>query len=414
MFDSKEKFLSALHSLEKRFADSRPELAVTISDPASGDPALDDPVLGDAEGYIVVWNTEIAKDGPLGPCGKGGTRIHPNVSLDEISLLAKIMALKNAAAGLPLGGAKSGLRADPQAPDFEKQYRQFVSLSRPYLREHGGILGGFGFDIGADPIHALWACDTLGSTNSFTGKPLELGGTDYDREGIAGFGVVVAASEALQFRGSSLSQARVSIQGIGAMGSAVLRYARVEGAQIVALADPRLGGCLFREQGLPAELCELLEKGEFFQAQEKAKSLELTPLPLDAIFSMACDVFFPCAMQNVITEDNWAALRCSLLVEGANSPCTREAQRKLHEAGVLLIPDFIANPGGVIAAFVELTSKISLEENCATRAKAREAKALTQEKITKNVREILRISSALALEPREVGMYLALQRIYDC
>ncbi|HYL17263.1 MAG TPA: Glu/Leu/Phe/Val dehydrogenase dimerization domain-containing protein, partial [Burkholderiales bacterium] len=176
--NDQHSFRAELKALRHHFDSMQPELEVTVRDPLLG-----------VEGYVVVWNTGISAGGPLPGCGKGGTRIMPQVSLDEIKMLARTMALKYAAADLPLGGAKSGLKLDPSAPGFERQYRRFVRLCAPFLHENGGPFGGFGFDIGARPEHALWACDELGSTRSFTGKPLHMGGTDYDREGIAGLGV---------------------------------------------------------------------------------------------------------------------------------------------------------------------------------------------------------------------------------
>ena len=182
--ERKKGFYAELASLQAYFEAMQPELEVTLRDPALG-----------IEGYVVVWNTGISVGGPLERCGKGGTRITPTVSLQEVKMLARTMALKNAAAGLALGGAKSGLKLDPAAPGFEKQYRRFVRLCAPLLREKGGVFGGFGFDIGGRPEHALWACDELNSTRCFTGKPLHMGGTDYDREGIAGLGVAVAGGD---------------------------------------------------------------------------------------------------------------------------------------------------------------------------------------------------------------------------
>jgi glutamate dehydrogenase (NAD(P)+) len=149
----------------------KPELEVTLRDPALG-----------VEGYVVVWNTGISVGGPLEGCAKGGTRITASVSLEEVRMLARTMALKNAAAGLPLGGAKSGLKLDPSGPGFEKQYRRFVRLCAPLLYENGGPFGGLGFDIGARPEHALWACGKLKSTRSFEAD--RHGSTDCDRQGI--------------------------------------------------------------------------------------------------------------------------------------------------------------------------------------------------------------------------------------
>jgi hypothetical protein len=158
-----------------------------------------DPELG-VTGHLVVWSTLAARKGPLGACGKGGTRLTPTVDVAELKMLSRIQTLKNAAAGLALGGAKSGLAADPNEPGFEKKYRRFVQLLKPMLRENGGLWGGFGYDLGGNPIHCKWACEELGSTTGFTGKPVELGGTDYDAEGIAGLGVAVAAQTLLEVK----------------------------------------------------------------------------------------------------------------------------------------------------------------------------------------------------------------------
>lgn len=160
-----DEFHRQIAAMQIEFDTMEPELEVTVRDPSLN-----------LEGYVVVWNTAISVGGPLSHCGKGGTRIRPGLSLDEVKALARTMAIKNAAAGLPLGGAKSGINADPGSSDFEEKYRKFVSLCKPMLHENGGIFGGFGFDIGARPEHAIWACDTLGSQRSFTGKPLEMGG----------------------------------------------------------------------------------------------------------------------------------------------------------------------------------------------------------------------------------------------
>ena len=253
-----QAFYAELNALQDYFEAMAPELEVTVRDPALG-----------VEGYVVVWNTGISVGGPLERCGKGGTRITPQVSLNEVKMLARTMALKNAAAGLPLGGAKSGLRLDPSAPGFEKQYRRFVRLCAPLLHENGGPFGGFGFDIGARPEHALWACDELKSNRCFTGKPLNMGGTDYDREGIAGLGVAVAGSTMMEVKGASPATASFAVQGMGAMGAAVLRYFSETGAHLAALGDPKYEGTWTFEKPLSADLHRALVRQDI----DKAKSL---------------------------------------------------------------------------------------------------------------------------------------------
>ena len=335
-------FQAELKALRDHFESMQPELEVTVRDPALG-----------VEGYVVVWNTDISAGGPLPGCAKGGTRITPQVSLDEIKMLARTMALKYAAADLPLGGAKSGLKLDPSAPGFERQYRRFVRLCAPFLHENGGPFGGFGFDIGARPEHALWACDELGSTRSFTGKPLHMGGTDYDREGIAGLGVAVAGTTMLDIMGADAKQATFALQGVGAMGAAVLRYFSEGGGRLAALGDPRYGGTWAFDRRLSDELHQALVT----QDTAKAAALLLqegTKLSNDAgeVLFHPADILFPCAVQNVITERNVDLVRAAHVCEGANGPVTERARTRLHERGVALVPDFIANPGGAIAAFV--------------------------------------------------------------
>ncbi len=398
---SKQSFLEELRKLKESFAVCGPELECTLRDHDCG-----------VEGFVVVWNTSIAKNGPLGACGKGGTRITPGVSLDEIKMLARTMALKNAAAGLPLGGAKSGLRADPASPHFEKTYRRFVRLAKPLLVENGGVFGGFGFDIGGRPEHALWAVDELKSLRCFTGKPVDKGGTDYDHEGIAGLGVAVAAESLLTYLDVKLGAIEGAIQGLGAMGAAVFRYYSERGGVIRAISDPRIGGCFLLKDPRDAQLVEAIVAQDFGRVSVALKEQNATKLPLEDILYQQCELLFPCAVQGVITDQNAARIKARYIVEGANGPCSEEARSRLFKRGVTVIPDFIANPGGIIAAFVELSSKVSVEENAKTRAKVTQAKELTRSKIQENVRETLEIAKSYQIEPVEAGLSLALGRIF--
>jgi glutamate dehydrogenase (NAD(P)+) len=383
-----------LETLRQQFGAMQPEVDLTVRDPALG-----------VEGYVVVWNTGISTGGPLEGCGKGGTRITATLTLDEVKMLARTMALKNAAAGLPLGGAKSGLKLDPAAPGFEKQYRRFVRLCAPLLHENGGPFGGFGFDIGGRPEHALWACDELKSTRCFTGKPLHMGGTDYDREGIAGLGVAVAGATMMQERGESPAQTTFAIQGMGAMGAAVLRYFGEYGARLVALGDPKYGGTWTFAKPLSGALHRALINQNSDEALRlmAGEAVKLSDDAQDVLYQDA-GILFPCAVQNVIREDNVHRIQARHVCEGANSPVTPGARSVLHQRGISLVPDFIANSGGIIAAFVELTSS---QLN-----KAEEAKTLARQKIGANVLELLNLCRDHGCEPQGAGMYMALSRIY--
>lgn len=387
------KFYDELMDLKARFDEMKPEMEATVRDPEMG-----------VEGYVVVWNTRISMGGPMERSGKGGTRVTASVTLDEVKMLARTMALKNAAAGLPLGGSKSGMRADSSAPDFEKKYRRFVKLCAPYLRENGGPFGGFGFDLGAQPEQAIWACDELKSTTCFTGKPLSMGGTDYDREGIAGLGVAVAGQTMMEVRG--VKPQTFAVQGMGNMGAAVFRYFRETGAQLNAMADPKYGGTWLFDKALSEELAHAL----IVQDVATAKALlvnegQLISENAEDVLYQDTNILFPCAVQNVLTETNSVKVKAQFVCEGANGPCTEEARMKFHELGIYLVPDFIANSGGVIAAFVELTTQSG--------KKAEEAKAMTRAKIAANVREMYAIADRFGAAPQDAGMYIALGKILN-
>lgn len=392
---SKEEFTQRLVELDQRFNRLTPELELTVRDPELG-----------LEGFVVVHSTLASRGGPLGRVGKGGTRITPGVTLEEVKMLARTMTLKNAAAGLALGGAKSGLRGNPDDPHFERLYRRFISLVKPILAENGGIFGGFGFDLGGRPSHPVWACDELGSRRSFTGKPLSMGGTDYDREGIAGLGVATAAKTALETAGRSLDTISFSAQGLGAMGGAVVRYFTEYGARLRYISDPRIGGTF--DVGTPSPtLLAAIAHQDFPTIQRELSSR--TPAPLDEVLYREVDVLFPCAVHGVIRADNVDRIVAGYVVEAANNPCSDEARDSLFTRGITVIPDFIANPGGVIAAYVEMLSEVEPIPGGPS-AKVERAKSFTRDRIAENVREMMKLSRELNVSPVLTGRYLALTR----
>jgi len=399
---TRNEFYQSLNTLQARFDDMEPELEVTLRDPEL-----------DLEGHVVVWNTAISRHGPLHNCGKGGTRIRAGLSQSEVRMLARNMAIKNAAAGLPLGGCKSGINADPNAPDFEKKYRRFVKLCQPFTHEKGGTFGGFGFDVGARPEHAIWACEELDSTRSFTGKPLTLGGTDYDKEGIAGFGVAIAAREIIELRRDDICAITFTLHGLGAMGAAVLRHFEEMGASLRAFGDPKYGGTWRFSQDISRPLRRALE------AQEHATVLARLHLEAEnisedpnAVLYVQTDVLFPCAMQHVITNANCAQLNTRYIIEGANNPSTTETYNILFQKGVVHVPDFIANVGGVIAAYIELTSTVPDEDNLLTKAKVHEARSFTRKTIQRNVRNIAAFAKEIDIPLRDAGLWFALEAIF--
>lgn len=392
-------FFQELETLKKQFDNQQPELSVTLKDDVQN-----------IEGYIVVWNTDIAANGPLGRCGKGGTRITPQTDIDEITMLARIMALKNAAAGLPLGGAKSGLKDDPDSVDFEQRYKKFVTLGQSYLHENGGIFGGYGFDIGGRPEHPIWACEALGSRRSFTGKPVHMGGTDYDVQGIAGLGVAVAARAYIEQTENSkaIKNKRFAVQGLGAMGAAVTRYFMGMGGQINMISDPRIGGT-WRFQKTPSfELMHAIETMDFTTTTRLLPD-HATQHALNDVLYEDVDILFPCAIQNVIDENTMDKICAKLIVEGANNPVTATARNYLFEQkNITTIPDFIANPGGIIAAYTEMTAS---ETEVAQGILPAKAKMWAEEKISENVKAIIDLSKGEHVAFHHGAFYTALKRI---
>lgn len=399
--DSTIEFYRQLEGFQSSFNAMQPELEVCIRDPSIG-----------LEGYVVVWNTAISKEGPLPYCGKGGTRIREGLSLDEVKMLSRIMAIKNAVAGLPLGGAKSGINANPKEAEFEKKYRRFVTLCKPLLHENGGPFGGFGFDVGGFPKQAIWACETLGSTRSFTGKPVAMGGTNYDHEGIAGLGVAEAAATAMELNGDSPVSMRFAVHGLGSMGAAVVRYFSEKRAQLVAIGDPKYLGSWRFKRAISTELTAAI----IAQSTDKVLELlaqegELISDNPNAVLFEALDALFPCALHSVITEENVREVKTRYLIEGANGPCDVAAFPVLYQKGTYVVPDFIANAGGIISAFVELTSRVSNEENAKTGAKVNEAKQYTRAKISENIRLVNGCAKQFQVPFRDAGLYIALNKI---
>lgn len=399
---TKDEFIKQYEELKTAFQTMKPEVEITVRDPDM-----------DVEGFVVVWNTKISLGGPLNGCGKGGTRIKDGLTIEEIKRLARSMSEKNAAAGLPLGGAKSGLNADPKSADYEKKFRRFAKLCEPYLRENGGVFGGFGYDIGGiPPYNAIWACDELGTLDSFTGKPVDMGGTDYDKEGIAGLGVAVAGKVLLDIHGKSAKGASFAVQGLGAMGAAVVRYFSEYGGQLKALADPKYGGSWLFKTHAPEDLVASIIAQDLDAVKQGLKSHAalISPSPQDVLYQDV-DLLFPCAIEDVLTKENAEKVIAPFISEGANNPTTDEAHQILFDNGKKLVPDIIANPGGIIAAYVELSSSVSVEENTKSRAKVTEAKDMTRTKVEQNVHALYDLVNALSVRPDLAADYMAWRNI---
>ena len=343
-------------------------------------------VLHDAEtgvtAAVVIDNTA---------CGPaiGGVRMAPDVSLDEVARLARAMTLKNALAGLPHGGGKAGIAADPLMPaDRKEQVMRWFARSIADLRAY--IPGP---DMGTDERCMAWVREEAGRS---VGLPAVLGGIPLDEIGATGFGVAVAADAAQDAGVISLDGARVAIQGFGAVGTHAARFLAERGALIVAVSDRR--GALENQTGLPLdELIPWVRAGN-----PVAGSGAGEPLPRDDLLGTDCDILVPAARPDVITQANVHLVKATLVLEGANIPITAEAEATLHERGVLCLPDVVVNAGGVICA--------SVEHQGGTRGQALE---LIADTIRANVAIVIERSHGQSTLPRRVAAELALARLRE-
>jgi glutamate dehydrogenase (NAD(P)+) len=277
----------------------------------------------------------------------------PTVTIGEVARLARVITWKWAGVDLFFGGAKAGIRADPQGPDKERVLRAFVrALANEVPREYV-----FGLDMGLTENDAAIVQDEVGDRGASVGTPRALGGVPYDEWGVTGYGVAEAADAAMEHRGSGLRDARVVVQGFGAVGAAAARRVDELGAVIVAVSTAH--GALHDPSGLDVEtmLAARESHGDAWigsLASSRAKRLE-PGRELD----VGADVLVPAATQDVIDAERAGALGFDVIVEGANLPIQAAAEDVLASRGVTVVPDFIANAGGVIAAAFAMDARHS-------------------------------------------------------
>jgi glutamate dehydrogenase (NAD(P)+) len=303
---------------------------------------------GDIEvftGFRVQYNIT------LGPA-KGGIRYHPGVTLDEVTALAAWMTWKCAVAHIPFGGGKGGVICDPT----HMSRREIEALTRRYVAE---IIDAIGpeKDVPAPDVNTndqimAWIMDTYSmhvghtTTSVVTGKPLELGGSLGRREA-TGRGVMIATREAAKHLGIRLQGARVAVQGFGNVGSISAQLLAEQGARIVAVTDWK--GGVHNDRGIDVD--KLIAHVHTHKTVDGFSEAE--PLAHDALFGLDVDVLIPAALENQITAENAASVKARIIIEGANGPTTPEAHRLLHDRGVFIVPDILANSSGVTTSYFE-------------------------------------------------------------
>ena len=333
-------------------------------------------------GWVVVDNVA------AGPA-IGGVRLAPDVGVDEVRRLARAMTLKNAAAGLPHGGAKAAIVADPRLPPSRKE-----ELVRAFARIIGELRSFIpGPDLGTDETAMAFIHDEIGRA---VGLPRVLGGLALDAIGATAVGLVAAAEVAAPACKLRLEGARVAVQGFGAVGRHAARLFAARGARVVAVCDS--AGGVINGDGLDVAAL-LAHKRARRPVRDFAGGRATDDRELVAV---DCDIFVPAARPDVLRRDNADALRARLVVQGANLPVTDEAERRLYARGVLSLPDFVVNAGGVLCAAVEYRG-----------GSEREALALVQERVAANTRALLDGSGRDGVTPRDAALAMARARVEE-
>lgn len=324
-----------------------PELVTDVYDPATK-----------MRGFLVIDNTA------RGP-GKGGIRMTPTVTREEIIRLARTMTWKTALADLPFGGAKSGIIWDKKHDDKKILLQAFVRLIKPLL----GVSYIAAPDINTAEQEMGWVVAAAGKRTATTGKPTRLGGLPHEL-GSTGWGVMHATLIALNHLGISAKGARVAIDGEGNVGSFVKKFLEQAGVAIVATANSK----------------RTLNNGK--------------ELPREEIFRQDVDVLIPASVTDVINEGNKNDIKAKIIVEGANIPMNEEVENYLHTKGILIVPDFVANAGGVISSYTEYKGYT-----------ARTMFRLVKDKVSRSTEVVLAQALKTGDNPRDVALNIAQDRV---
>lgn len=348
------------------------------------------------KGVLVIDNTS------KGP-GKGGIRFAPSVTPLEVFSLARTMTWKCAAAGLPFGGAKGGIIADPNKVDRVSWMKSFAKMIRPYCPSQYIAAT----DVGTTELDMAIFAHEIGDMRACTGKPSELGGIPHEL-GTTGYGVSVALQTAfdilkeLKIIQLSKSQSRVVIQGFGNVGSFAARFLDQNGVKVVGVSD--VSGFIYSKDKNGLNIPKLMKdmKGKAKLSDLKDYGYDIRDK--DEIFEIALDIFIPAAMGGVINNKTAPKLLgngVKMVVEAANIPTTVDACEYLYKNKIWIIPDFLANAGGVIGSFVEYQGRTE-----------KEAFDLIEYKITKNIKEVLTEAIMKEDNPRKIATELSKQIVY--
>jgi len=327
----------------------------------------------------------------LGP-GKGGIRMTPTVSVEEVFRLARAMTLKNSLADLPFGGAKSGIIFNPKESTKEEKLEIVKAYSRA-IKElcPEKYIAAPDINMGEQEMRAF--VEANGSKKSTTGKPSDLGGLPHEL-GSTGYGVFISTLVALDHLNLKPEETTFAVEGFGNVGTFAAKFLTEKGSKLVAVSDSQ--GVIENQEGIDyPELQKTKNETKSVVNYEKATKTE-------NILEAKADILITAAIPDLINENDIEKLNFKLIVQGSNIPATPETEQKLHEKNILVIPDFVANSGGVISSYVEHIEGTE-----------QQMFEMIKEKIEKNTRLVLEKSKEKNIKPRDAALEIAEERLLN-
>ncbi len=340
-----------------------------------------------------VWGFLVIDNLKLGP-GKGGIRMTSAVTEEEVFRLARAMTFKNALAGIPFGGAKAGIAFDPRKAG-EKTKKEIVEWFAEGLKPFLPKYYVAGPDVNMGEKEMAWFVRAAGDLKAATGKPSRLGGLPHEL-GSTGFGVALSARIAMKFLKFDVKKTTVAIQGFGNVGSFAFKFLKEAGAKIVAVSDA--SGGVFNERGLDFEKLSRVSR----DAGSVTHYKDGRGINNKQLLELKVDVLIPAALSDVINESNVDKIKAKIIVEGANIPMREIFEQKLHRKGVLIIPDIIANAGGVISSYAEYRG---FDQKKMFR--------MVEEKIATRAKSVLEKSKKTGKTPRDVAIEIVSKEFYN-
>lgn len=346
------------------------------------------------EGFLVIDNTA------LGP-GKGGIRMTPNINEEEVWRLARTMTWKNALADIPFGGAKAGIVWPGGSEELKKQFIQSFARAIKIFTPKKYIAGP---DVNTGEKEMQWFVEATDNWHSATGKPanlcLKFFGKPGEKCGIphefgsTGFGVAQATLIATQLKGIDAKMATVAIHGFGNVGTFTFRHLTEAGMKVVALADRN--AAVYNSKGLNRKIIETLIKNKK-PLSEYPKNSHIAP---DKFWQVPVDVLIPASVTDVINDQNKNKIKAKIIVEGGNIPMKENIEEELFKKGILIVPDFVANAGGVISSYAEYRGY-----------NPKKMFDLVKRKITETTKLILEQSMKSKKNPRQIALAIAKERV---